>query len=114
MQHLDAMQGVGGLGKKMNMQRFYELLAGAVLVLETVPEDVRAMREEVCLTCDKRSGEENRCKVCKCFLAVKQTSKENRNPLKFRNEITHCPLGLWNDKDTANMYREVDGLPPLT
>lgn len=95
------------------MQRVLELLAGALFLIEHVEEPTRVMREARCEDCDFRDKQENRCKVCKCFLAVKQKSKENRNPQRLRNEVTHCPHGKWNDKDIANEYRQIDGLPLL-
>lgn len=91
-----------------------ELAAKKVLQVSQVDPEIQKFRMSVCLQCEKRDTESNKCKVCKCFLAVKTDTAENLNPKKLRYEITHCPLGRWNDLETANQYREIDGLPLLT
>lgn len=94
--------------------RIAELLAKTFLQIKQVDEQTRDFRISVCAGCDKRDVESNRCKVCKCFLAVKTNTAENLNPAHNRYEITHCPLGRWNDLELANEYRKIDGLPLLT
>lgn len=91
-----------------------ELLAKTALQVSAVDNKTTNERMAVCLQCDKRDVEANRCKICKCYLAVKTNTAENLNPLKGRYEITHCPLGKWNDLEIANEYRKIDGLPPLS
>lgn len=72
-------------------------------------------RKEQCRKCDKYDAENDKCTVCGCFIDIKSELKYNHNPKKWgRIEITHCPLGKWDDMDIANMYRKVDGLEPLT
>lgn len=85
------------------------LLAEKIIVKEQTNEQEAAARMLVCLNCDKRDAKENKCTVCGCFLDLKTGSRVNWNAAKMRNEITHCPLGKWNDKKTANVYREIDG-----
>ena len=90
------------------------LIAEAVIVKETVTPGEAAARMRVCLGCEYRNEKENVCDVCGCFLDLKTGAKTNWNAKRLRNEITHCPLGRWNDKDTANAYREIDGKELLT
>lgn len=89
------------------------IAADATLVLERVGPEEAEVRMNTCLKCDKYADKSVRCKVCRCYLDAKTNSKTNFNPTKLRNEITHCPLGRWNDLDIANLYREMDGLSPL-
>lgn len=95
------------------LNRILEIAAVNTLVITEVEPEIADMRMDVCRGCDKLEESSMRCKVCKCFLRVKTKSRENRNPEKFRFEITHCPLGRWNDMELANVYREMDGLPKL-
>lgn len=100
----------------MNMSFIDEigkLLASSVLVEENVEPEVAAWRLEVCQGCEKIDKKAQRCKVCKCYLEVKTGSRINNNPKRFRQEITHCPLGKWGDLEVANEYRKIDGLSPL-
>lgn len=94
--------------------RALRLIAEKAIVKETVSDDEADKRFSVCLKCEKRNAEENTCTVCGCFLDLKTGSKVNLNAKKLRNEITHCPLGRWNDKEIANVYREMDGKELLT
>lgn len=89
-------------------------LASKVIVKEWVDGETADARFDVCLKCEHRDAEENKCKVCTCFLDLKTKSRVNWRPSKNRNEITHCPLGQWNDKEIANEYRALDGLKLLT
>lgn len=85
------------------------LIAQKVIVRENVGEEQAAWRMGICEGCDKRDRAENKCTVCGCFLDLKTGAKTNWNALKMRTEITHCPLGRWSDRETANIYREMDG-----
>ena len=89
-------------------------LASKVIIKEKVDGDTADARFDVCLKCEYRNPEENKCMVCGCFLDLKTQSRVNWRPAKNRNEITHCPMGKWNDKEIANHYRALDGLKPLT
>lgn len=94
--------------------RIGELLAKTFLQVSQVDQPTQKMRMSVCMDCDKRDSESNRCKICKCYLAVKTDTAENLNPEKNRYEITHCPIGKWGDLEITNEYRKIDGLPLLT
>lgn len=94
--------------------RALHLLAAMVIVKEVVEGQEADERFSVCLSCDRRDAEENTCLECGCFLDLKTSAKTNWNARKLRNEITHCPLGRWNDIEIANVYREMDGKELLT
>lgn len=94
--------------------RALHLIAEKAIVKEQVGEHEASARMLVCLNCEKRDAAENKCKVCGCFLDLKTGAKTNWNAKQMRNEITHCPLGKWNDKNIANLYREMDGKELLT
>lgn len=96
------------------LSRIGELLAEKTLVISYVEPEVKEFRQGVCNTCERHDPIQNRCKICKCFLAVKTGTKENRDPIRLRYEITHCPRGKWNDLELTNRYRELDGLPLLS
>lgn len=85
------------------------LIASKLIVREDVSEQEAKDRMSVCFTCPKRNEKENVCDVCGCFLDLKTGAKTNWNARQMRTEITHCPMGKWNDKETANLYREIDG-----
>jgi hypothetical protein len=91
------------------------ILADTALVHSRVNAEEKARRlticEEPCFYFDHKA---RRCKVCKCYVDAKAGAETNFNPKAARNEITHCPKGYWGDTDTANFYREKDGLQPIT
>lgn len=89
-----------------------KLAASTVLVEEKVEPDVAAWRMQICQGCDRLQESNLRCKVCGCYLEVKTFSKVNLNK-RGQQEITHCPLGRWNDLEVANQYRKINGLSPL-
>lgn len=91
-----------------------KVAASKVLVESLVSEEITRFRMDTCLACPFLSTSDYRCKVCKCYVEVKSTAAVNFNPKKLRNEITHCPRGKWNDLETANEYRKIDGLEPIT
>lgn len=91
-----------------------KVAASKMLVESLVSEEVAKFRMDTCLACPQLSLSDYRCKVCKCYVEVKTTAEVNYNPKKLRNEITHCPRGRWGDLETANEYRKIDGLAPLT
>jgi hypothetical protein len=95
------------------IDKILKLAAETTLPIEYVTEDVAAWRMSVCLGCEHRDASKEKCKVCGCYLEVKVGCKTNRNPEKLRSEITHCPMGKWNDKDTANAYRSLDKIETL-
>lgn len=96
------------------MAEIQHYLAKTIIVKEQVDEETADWRFDICLKCDKRDPEENKCTVCGCFLDLKTSSRVNWRPSKNRNEITHCPLGRWNDLEIANEYSRIDGKELLT
>lgn len=66
-------------------------------------------RMKTCLECPNFNTENERCRICLCFMEIKTTYLTSLNPAKGRYEKTHCPLGKWGDLDIANYYRELDG-----
>lgn len=88
--------------------------AKAVIVKSSVESQEAARRYAICLDCEYRDESADKCGVCHCFLDLKTASETNWNPLKNRNEITHCPKGRWGDKETANLYRQMDGKEPIS
>lgn len=86
-----------------------KVAARVVLVNETVEPIEAEGRYMVCKSCKFRDKKKDMCGVCGCFLDIKTGAKTNWNALKLRNEITHCPMGYWDDIETANLYRRMDG-----
>lgn len=90
-----------------------KILAKVALEVLTVEKlndpELEADRIKTCEGCPMMNSD-RRCGICTCFIDAKAGLKVNKNPEKFlRYEVTHCPLGKWNDKDLANHYREMDG-----
>ena len=90
------------------------ILADKALVHERVDNEDKKRRLAICESCSFFDSESRRCKSCKCYVDAKTSAKTNFNPITARNEITHCPKGFWGDVDVVNIYREKDGLPPIT
>lgn len=103
-----------GLCKMSIIEQIKYYLAEQLIVKEKVDTDTADARFDICLKCDKRNEDENKCTVCGCFLDLKTSSRVNFRVSKNRNEITHCPLGKWNDLEIANEYRRIDGKELLT
>jgi len=82
-------------------------------VLEHEDPELTQFRYNICQGCEKFEKEHERCGVCGCFMDIKTKLTTNRNYQKNRVEITHCPLGKWNDRHIANMYRKMDGIEKL-
>lgn len=91
-----------------------KIAADKILVESYVSEETAKFRMDVCLSCPLLSLSDYRCKVCRCYVEGKTPSEKHYNLKKRRMEITHCPLGKWNDLEIANEYRKIDGLEPLT
>lgn len=67
----------------------------------TVDAETINNRKLACSSCDKRV--KDKCSMCGCYIDIKVTTKVNRT-ITGKKEITHCPLGKWNDKDLINIY----------
>lgn len=88
--------------------------AAGLLTVERADEETAKERMDICRGCEFFDLGAERCKVCKCYMAAKTATLTHRNPKKMmRVEVTHCPKGKWNDRETANHYRKLDGLAPL-
>lgn len=88
-----------------------KLAAKTFLAVEKLNDPIKEkFRMDTCKACPNYYAEDMQCTICTCFMDVKTTLKTNKNPLKMgRIEETHCPNGYWNDKETANYYRAIDG-----
>jgi len=96
------------------LDKILKMAANKLLVEEYVKKEVAEWRYGVCEGCNVFDPTAKRCKACRCFMEVKTKSKINFNPVKMRFEITHCPMGKWNDLEITNEYRKIDGLTPIT
>lgn len=92
---------------------FLKATAGKVLVLEQTDAETADMRWKTCWGCEQMDHSDKRCRLCGCFIEVKIWSKTSRSAHRPMGEVTHCPLGKWNDKEITNHYRAEDGLEPL-
>lgn len=77
-------------------------------------KELTEFRLSVCQSCDQFDREDRTCTVCGCFMDIKAPLRTNKTAV-FGGKIeeTHCPLGRWNDKETANLYRALAGKPLL-
>lgn len=87
-------------------------LVGSALVVEKLNNPtVRNFRQQTCRgdvekgikPCSFYNPDRDQCKVCKCFISEKSDSKVNYNPYKLRNEVTHCPMGWWDDQEVLEL-----------
>lgn len=71
--------------------------------------ELAEFRMNVCRACEHFESEMEQCGKCGCFMDIKTRLFTNRNPKNAgRIEITHCPLGKWQDKHIANAYLKLD------
>ncbi len=87
------------------------LVEGFMVAEKLDDQELSEWREIQCGVCDfKKMG---MCLQCGCLIKVKVKSYTNKTLLNGLPigpiEKTHCPLGLWGDKETANYYRELNG-----
>lgn len=87
-------------------------LAGKLLVETTIdnPEITEYRKNQCRGNGDKKpcmfyKKETDQCRVCKCFIEVKSEAKTNFSVKSGEIEITHCPMGWWEDADIAHKYR---------
>lgn len=65
------------------------------------------MRQNRCNGCEHRTMEEDpKCSKCLCYIELKTKSLVNRNKLG-QKEITHCPMGKWNDDLLINYLKKL-------
>jgi hypothetical protein len=79
-----------------------QLAEGLILVEEITDFEIINFRKEQCLKCPNMDKENKMCGICKCFLSIKTKAKTNRTPNGI--QVTHCPIGNWNDKEIADHY----------
>lgn len=88
-----------------------------IMVVEKINNPiVIEFRKSKCGPCPKNV--DGSCLECGCILDVKWRSLTNRTLNNIGLPLgpiqrTHCPLGKWNDKPTANLYRGLKGLPMI-
>ena len=85
------------------------LAAATILVKEGIDPDIAEWRMSVCKTCEQFEPDGAKCRVCGCYLDIKTKCSVSRSPKRPFGEITHCPLGKWNDADIAAHYQAQDG-----
>ena len=88
-----------------------KIIRGLLVKEELEDPKVVEFRRGECGKCDMRV--DKKCGICKCFITIKTESKVHLEIEKMEYRQTHCPLGIWNDKDVANIYRMMDGKTPL-
>lgn len=94
----------------MDILKKAKLLAAQVVFTgEKVDAETVEMRKAACQGCEFFDEKYRECKACGCMLDIKWALKTHTNPMKFRDEITHCVHGKWNDVEIANVYRLIDG-----
>jgi hypothetical protein len=69
---------------------------------------VKQFREYRCRSCPY-FNENITCQKCSCLLDVKWTALTNRVTVMDieQIELTHCPVGRWNDIDIAEFYNHI-------
>lgn len=95
------------------LEKAKKLAAEKVLVLEQADQATADARWHTCWYCEQMDHEKKICKTCGCYLEIKIWAKTSRAPNRLTGEITHCPLGKWNDLEITNYYRTEDGKEPL-
>ncbi len=86
-------------------------VAEVALTVEKLDDpELKKFRITTCEGCKVFNPDGRTCGICTCPMDAKAGILTNKNPLHlFRHELTHCPLGKWNDKEVANHYRKLDG-----
>lgn len=81
--------------------------AAGLLVVEPLNNpELTEFRRDQCWECPNRDPKNLTCNICKCFLEEKTLSLTNRTK-KFGIEITHCPIGNWNDIEIVEYYKSL-------
>lgn len=95
------------------LEKAKKLAAEKIFVLEQADQETANMRWDTCWHCDKMEHEKKICTICGCYIEIKIWAKTSRSPARPMGEVTHCPLGKWNDLEITNYYRAEDGKEPL-
>lgn len=97
------------------IRKALEIAVHGIIIKEEVEKEVAEWRFSICKKCPEGfNAEDRKCNICGCLLPEKCQSKTNRSIHRPNGEVTHCPLGKWNDLEIANHYRAEDGLDLLT
>ena len=79
--------------------------------------ELTAKRIDTCNSCVHLNTKRRTCGMCGCYVDVKAKLERNVSKHVLRGmeavESTHCPAGYWDDKELAQEYRKLYGLPPL-
>lgn len=67
---------------------------------------VEKFREHKCRQCPYFDPVDTICNNCGCLLDVKWKSLINRKISTGETQVTHCPIGSWNDSDFAAFYKK--------
>jgi len=82
------------------------------LAVEELNDPVESKRRlSICRGCDQFRKDSQTCGVCGCYMDIKTGLKTNRDGVLGKIVKTHCPLGRWGDKETANKYRKLRDEP---
>lgn len=90
-----------------------KLAASKMLVLEQTDAQTAEMRWNTCWYCEQMNHSNKTCRSCGCYIELKIWSKISRSVNRPMGELTHCPLGKWQDKEITNYYRTEDGKEAL-
>jgi len=92
-----------------SIDRLLKAAAEKTLAGEKVPPEVKEFRLGICEANDCNGYAvvrgEKRCLYCGCYLDVKAGCATNVNPKTMKWEVTHCPKGLWDDKEILDFYQ---------
>lgn len=87
------------------IDKILKTVAEAAFSVEYVDDQTYQFRLSRCGTCDFFSN--GKCKKCGCYMEVKAATRIHKNPKrKMRKEVTHCPIGMWEDKEFAEFFKQ--------
>ena len=90
--------------KQKGINLLLSKIAGNALIEEKETNlELIKFRRDKCFECPNMCHKNIKCKICGCFLDQKTESRININAHGV-SEITHCPIGNWNDEDLAKIY----------
>jgi hypothetical protein len=71
-----------------------------------VTEQEAQQRLDICNRCEDLLSDRS-CKHCTCYVDIKAEMKTNINPRTLKYEITHCPIGKWNDDEVKEYFSNI-------